>query len=136
MSTVNEKVNKTAEKGVDNRKVFAYRVGIRFIRSIAVAFWVTVIAFTLIRLAPGDPAQARLGSAAEPEAVEALRKQLGLNVNPLEQFLDFFQGLIKGDMGISLQFDREVTDIIFTALPVTLWLIGFSVLISIFVKLF
>ena len=135
MNTVNEKVNKTAEKGVDNRKVFAYRVGIRFIRSIAVAFWVTVIAFTLIRLAPGDPAQARLGAAAEPEAVEALRKQLGLDVNPLEQFFNFFRGLIKGDMGISLQFDREVTDIIFTALPVTLWLIGFSVLISIFVAI-
>jgi peptide/nickel transport system permease protein len=135
LSTVDEKVNKTADKGVDNRKVFAYRIGIRLVRSIAVAFWVTVIAFTLIRLAPGDPAQSRLGAAAEPEAVEALRKQLGLDVNPVQQFFNFFQNLIQGDMGTSLQFDRAVTDIIFTALPVTLWLIGFSVIISIFISI-
>lgn len=127
---------KKEDKAVDNRKVFAYRVFIRFIRSIAVAFWVTVIAFTLIRLAPGDPAQSRLGPSAEPEAVEALRKQLGLDVHPVEQFFNFFRNLIvNGDMGTSLQFDRSVTDLIFTALPVTLWLIGFSVIISIFIAI-
>lgn len=135
MSDVAAKVNKTEDKAVDNRKVFAYRVGVRLLRSIAVAFWVTVIAFTLIRLAPGDPAETRLGAAAEPEAVEALRKQLGLDQHPVLQFFNFFRGLIRGDMGTSLQFDREVTDIIFSALPVTLWLIAFSVVISVVIAI-
>ena len=130
------KINKQSspDKISNNRKIFAYRVGIRFVRSLIVAFWVTVIAFTLIRLAPGDPAQARLG-IAEPEAIAALQKQLGLDVHPVRQFLNFFQGLIRGDMGMSLQYDREVTDIIFTALPLTLWLIAFSVLLSIIIAL-
>lgn len=135
MSSATGKVEKAKEKGVDNRKLFAYRIGVRLVRSIAVAFWVTVIAFTLIRLAPGDPAQARLGAAAEPEAVEALRKQLGLDVHPVTQFFNFFRNLLQGDMGTSLQFDREVTDLIFSALPVTLWLIAFSVVISIIIAI-
>lgn len=135
MSSATGKVEKAKEKGVDNRKLFAYRIGVRLVRSIAVAFWVTVIAFTLIRLAPGDPAQARLGAAAEPEAVEALRKQLGLDVHPVTQFFNFFRNLLQGDMGTSLQFDREVTDLIFSALPVTLWLIAFSVIISIIIAI-
>jgi peptide/nickel transport system permease protein len=120
-------------KAVDNRKVFALRVAVRLVRSLVVAFWVTVIAFTLIRLAPGDPAQSRLGPSAEREAVDALRRQLGLDLHPIQQFINFFAGLVRGDMGLSLQFNREVTDIIFTALPVTLWLIGFSVVISVLV---
>lgn len=129
------KQDKTEQTAVDNRKVFAYKVGVRFIRSIAVAFWVTVIAFTLIRLVPGDPASNRLGVDADPAALEAMRKQLGLDVPPIQQFINFFQGLIQGDLGSSLQFDREVSDIVFSALPVTLWLIGLSVLISLIVAI-
>ena len=63
----------------------------RALRAAAVSFWVMVIAFSLIRLAPGDPVIARLGAEAEPAAVERLRRQLRLDVDPLTQFFDYFR---------------------------------------------
>jgi peptide/nickel transport system permease protein len=79
-----------------------------------------VISFSLIRLTPGDPASARLGAGAEIEAVEQLRAQLGLNVNPFRQFVTYINGLFHGDMGVSLVNDVDVFDTIQRTLPLTL----------------
>jgi len=111
------------QKVVDNRKVFAVEIGLRLIRAAAVAFWVTVIAFLMMRLAPGDPARNSLGIEATQQEVEILQKQLGLDRPLLEQFVNFFSGLLRGDFGTSLTYNREVSDIIFTALPTSLWLV-------------
>ena len=51
----------------------------RVIRSVVVAFWVMVIAFSLIRLSPGDPVRMALGADVTEEAVEEFRTQLGLD---------------------------------------------------------
>lgn len=118
--------NKAGQKAVDSRKVFAFEIGLRLIRAMVVSFWVTVIAFLMMRIAPGDPARARLGLEATEEEVAILREQLGLDRPLYEQFLEFFTGLLRGDFGTSLQFNREVSDIIFTALPTSLWLILLS----------
>lgn len=111
------------QKVVDNRKVFALEVGLRLIRAAAVAFWVTVIAFLLMRLAPGDPARNSLGIEATEQEVARLQEQLGLDRPLLEQFVNFFSGLLRGEFGTSLTFNREVSEIIFTALPTSLWLV-------------
>jgi peptide/nickel transport system permease protein len=105
---------------------FLSRVLGRLIRSIAVAFWVMVIAFTLMRLAPGDPALARLGPGAEPEAIALLQKQLRLDVNPLQQFWGYFVELLQGSLGDSLQTSTPVLALIGQTLPVTLYLILLS----------
>ena len=86
-----------------------------------------VISFSLVRLTPGDPASARLGAGAEIEAVEALREQLGLNVNPFRQFITYVNGLLHGDMGTSLVNDVDVFDTIQRTLPLTLTYILLSV---------
>ena len=99
----------------------------RFLRAISVSFWVMVISFSLVRLTPGDPASARLGAGAEIEAVEALREQLGLNVNPFRQFITYVNGLLHGDMGTSLVNDVDVFDTIQRTLPLTLTYILLSV---------
>ena len=57
----------------------------RSLRAAAVSFWVMVISFGLLRLAPGDPVLARLGAEAEPAAIERLRRQLRLDVDPVTQ---------------------------------------------------
>lgn len=121
---------KTEQKAVDNRKVFAFEIGLRLIRAMAVAFWVTVIAFLMMRIAPGDPARAALGLEATEEEVAILRQQLGLDRPLYEQFFDFFTGLLRGDFGTSLSFNREVSDIIFTALPTSLWLVGLTTIMT------
>ena len=99
-------------------------------RAAAVSLWVMVIAFGLIRLAPGDPVIARLGAEAEPAAVERLRRQLRLDVDPLTQFFEYFMALTRGDLGTSIENGRRVTDIIASAFPVTLWVIATSVVLG------
>ncbi len=98
----------------------------RLFRAISVAFWVMVLSFTLIRIAPGDPASAKLGAGAEPEAIEALRKQLHLGGNPVSQFYSYLNELLHGNLGDSLQTGVKVIDIINRTLPLTIYLIMLS----------
>ena len=99
----------------------------RVIRSVVVAFWVMVIAFSLIRLSPGDPVRMALGADVTEEAVEEFRTQLGLDKGVLTQFWDYFSGILRGDLGYSYFSGREVTEIVDTHLPVTLMIIGLSI---------
>lgn len=99
-------------------------------RAAGVALWVMVIAFGLIRLAPGDPVLARLGAEAPPAAVEQLRRELRLDVDPITQFGEYAWGLLHGRLGTSLETKRDVMDIILACLPVTLWVIGVTIALA------
>jgi peptide/nickel transport system permease protein len=102
----------------------------RVIRSVVVAFWVMVIAFSLIRLSPGDPVRMALGADVTEEAVEEFRTQLGLDKNFLTQFWDYLSGILRGDLGYSYFSGRDVTEIVGTHLPVTLMIIFLSILFA------
>jgi len=84
------------------------------------------ISFMIIRLSPGDPAIARLGAGADPAAIDALRKQLKLDVNPLQQLVSYIVDLLHGNLGTSLQFGSDVFETIRRTLPLTLTYIFFS----------
>jgi peptide/nickel transport system permease protein len=94
-----------------------------------------VIAFSLIRLSPGDPAAARLGAGAEPEAVEALREQLGLNKGALEQFINYMAGIFRGDLGVSLLNGVDVLETIQRTFPLTLIYITLSVFFAFIISI-
>ena len=94
-----------------------------------------VISFMLIRITPGDPASARLGAGAEPEAIEALRKQLKLDVSPIEQFFSYFNGLLRGDLGVSLVTGIDVLEVIKKTLPLTLTYIVLSVFFAFIISI-
>lgn len=102
----------------------------RVIRSVIVAFWVMVIAFSLIRLSPGDPVRMALGADVTEEAVEEFRTQLGLDKSFFTQFWDYFTGILQGDLGYSYFSGRDVTEIVGTHLPVTLMIIFLSILFA------
>lgn len=104
-------------------------------RAIVVAFWVMVVAFMLIRLSPGDPVTAALGGDAAPETVAALRKTLGLDVDPFTQFWNYFTGLFRGDLGSSMISGIPVTEMLGTNLPVTLWLIFTTVTMTLVISI-
>ena len=89
----------------------------------------------LIRITPGDPAATRLGAGAELEAIEALRKQLKLDVSPIEQFLSYASGLFRGDLGVSLVTDVEVLEVIRNTLPLTLTYIFLSVFFAFLISI-
>jgi peptide/nickel transport system permease protein len=118
-----------------NRNVFLRKVFGRFLRTISISFWVMVIAFSLIRLSPGDPAAARLGAGVEPEAVEALREQLGLNKGALEQFFNYMAGIFRGDLGVSLVNGVDVLETIQRTFPLTLIYITLSVFFAFIISI-
>ena len=63
----------------------------------------------MIHLIPGDPARTMLGVHATPEAVARLHKQWGLDQPLINQYLDFMNRLLHGDLGESLFYGLDVT---------------------------
>ena len=78
------------------------------------------LVFLLLRLAPGDPIDALLGSRAPEAARAALRVQLGLDQPLLHQYAAFLVQLLRGDLGVSLTNQEPVTAVIGQTLPASL----------------
>lgn len=87
-----------------------------------VLFGVSVLVFLMIRLIPGDAVDILLGANTDitPERVAALRERLGLDLPIHRQYLDWFAGVLQGDLGVSVWTGRPVTEEIVSRLPVTL----------------
>jgi len=81
---------------------------------------VLTITFVLIRIAPGDPAEVRLGDYASKAAVEALRSEMGLNRPIWIQYLDTLKGLLQGDFGRSMVNGRPISNDLIRSIPYTL----------------
>lgn len=81
----------------------------RIIATIPVMAFVALFVFSLLYIAPGDPAAVIAGDQASPADVEKIRQGLGLDRPFLVRFGEWFFRILQGDLGIS----------IFTALPVT-----------------
>jgi peptide/nickel transport system permease protein len=79
-----------------------------------------LIIFLMLDLLPGDPARFMLGIDATPEAVEALRLQVGLGASGLERFLRFLGGIFIGDFGLSASQGQPAGLLIAGRLGVTL----------------
>ena len=87
---------------------------------IPTAFVVLVILFLMLRVVPGDPAMAALGSEASEQAVQALRAELGLDQPLYVQFFQYVGGILRGDLGRSLVTRTSISNEIATALPYTM----------------
>lgn len=105
------------------------------LRALLVAFGITVLAFTLIRFIPGDPALIALGDQATPEALQQYRAILGVDGSLVEQFTRYIGGLLRGDLGRSLLTRQPVIDMVGRRLPVTFWLIGVTITMALLMAL-
>lgn len=117
----------------------------RLLQAIPTFLGVTIISFLLVITSPGDPISLMTFSPnQDPEAVESIRRSLGLDRPPLEQYAywlvgnDFVeldldgdgikesngqrQGLLRGDLGQSIRQRRPVLDMIVERIPATLQL--------------
>ena len=98
-----------------------------------VMIWIiSSLVFILLRIAPGDPVDAILGTRANEFARESLRIKLGLDKPLLNQYGEYLNQLIHGDLGISLNTQEPVKVIISKALPASLELAIFSIFIASF----
>jgi len=87
---------------------------------VATLFVVSLLVFVVIRVLPGDPAQVIMGTEGNPEATARLRTSLGLDRPLVVQYVDWLAHAVRGDLGVSIQYDVPVARLIMSRLPVTL----------------
>jgi oligopeptide transport system permease protein len=101
-------------------------LGERLLSAIPTLFFVILLAFLMMRLAPGGPFD--MERQLPPEIEANLRAAYGLDKPLPEQFLDYIGGVVRGDFGPSFKYkDFSVTELIADGLPVSAQL-GFQAL--------
>ena len=108
----------------------------KILQTLMVLLIVSVVSFTLLKLAPGDPIQIMLGNEYSPETYAALVKQLGLDRPLVEQYVRWLGDFVTGDWGVSYVGKAPIFQYAFIeALPVTLTLaasaLGLAILIGV-----
>ena len=94
----------------------------RFLVTLPALWLILTLVFLLIHIVPGDPVQQMLGESARAEDVQQLRHALGLDLPLHVQYGRYLRGLVSGDWGASLRFQRPVLRIILERYPATLQL--------------
>ena len=107
----------------------------RLIAMLPVLVLVSLIVFTIIHLTPGDPALIMLGEEATPQALAALRHELGLDQPLPIQYLVWLSHVLRGDLGRSIRTNQPVIEAIMQRLPVTLELTILALIISMVVAI-
>ena len=104
-------------------------------------FMVSAIAFLAFEIIPGDVVASILGTEATPEREAQLREELGLNNPPLVRYVNWATGVLKGDLGVSYRYSKNmnemmpVAELIGDKLPVTLWLAALALVLIIVVSI-
>lgn len=94
-------------------------------------FVVSIIAFALLKLTPGDPARLALGPAATNEvALQAMRERLGLDDPVVVQYVKYIENVVQADWGRSFRTQEPILEDIGRRLPATLELITLATIIS------
>jgi ABC-type dipeptide/oligopeptide/nickel transport system permease component len=109
---------------------------IRPFQMIPVLFGVSIISFFLIKSIPGDPVRIMLGSRASAEVIEAVRAQYGLDEPFFIQYFYFLYNFIQGDLGKSIIFKIPVIELVFQRIEPTIFLLIYSLMLSIIIALF
>ncbi len=95
----------------------------RALLSLLILFLAVSLLFAMIHMMPGDPASGILGPKASPELKAELTQRMGLDKPLLVQLGSFYADLARGDLGLDVFSDREVSDIVFEQLPYTIVLV-------------
>ncbi|MCI5913866.1 MAG: ABC transporter permease [Christensenella sp.] len=85
----------------------------RLLTSILVIIGVTIVIFSLVHMAPGDPVQMMAGLDAKEEDIEALRAKMGMDKPLIVQYFNYVKGLLHLDLGKSIITNKNISDEIF-----------------------
>jgi ABC-type dipeptide/oligopeptide/nickel transport system permease component len=94
--------------------------------------WLVVsVVFLLIHLVPGDPIQQMLGEGAASADIAAARHAYGLDVPIGTQYVNYWKGVLHGDLGTSLRLNQSVGKVIAQAYPATITLTICALIVAI-----
>lgn len=105
-------------------------IGRRLLVLLPMAFLVSLVAWGLILLVPGDPALAIAGESATPEQIAAIRADLGLDDPVPVRYARWLGGALQGDLGTSLYTSYPVAQSLADRLPITLSLVGLAFVLA------
>lgn len=105
----------------------------RLVALLATLGFVSVLVFVAIRVLPGDPVLVMAGPEANPEVVARLRTAMGLDRPLPVQYAEWIGGVVRGDLGVSLQYDVPVARLVASRLPVTLPLTAMAATLAVLV---
>ena len=119
---------RTGGRHRDLRRFLLGRLGTGLVLLIGI----TLVAFVVTHLVPGDPAAANLGQRAigDPAAVAAFRHQYGLDRPVPVQYVVYLKNLLHGNLGISEQSHRPVRTDLAEYVPATIELALFAIVLS------
>jgi peptide/nickel transport system permease protein len=109
----------------------------RLAQAVVTLFVVSLVVFTIMRITPGDPAQAMLGNTpnAGPEVLQAVRHEMGLDKPAHVQYLHWLGDLLRGDFGHSYISQASVGDLLARRLPASFELALASMLIALLISI-
>lgn len=110
-------------------------IGGRLLTTIPTLIGVVIISFLLTRVLPGDTAAYFAGPAATPQAIEEVKKKLGLDRPLPEQFVRYVSELARGDLGQSLTTGQPVTKDIASRLPASAELTLVGLILSLLIAI-
>lgn len=110
-------------------------IAIRLLYTVPVLWLVVSVVFLLIHLVPGDPIQQMLGENASAADVQATRHAFGLDVPLGQQYVNYWKGVLHGDLGRSLRLDQPVSRLVALRYPETLRLTLASMIVALLISI-
>src|SRR5262249_7024158 len=100
------------------------------------AVWLVVsLVFLLIHLIPGDPIVQMLGEGAPATDIEATRHAYGLDLPLGTQYINYWKGVLHGDLGQSIRFNQHVSSLVAQRYPYTLTLTASALLVALLISI-
>ena len=107
----------------------------RLFLTVFIIFGVTIIAFVLVRLTPGDPARQMLPPTATEEQILTMRQRMGLDKPYIVQYGIYVGNLLKGDLGYSFRYKMKVSELMFPRLWKTAQITILGVILALLVSI-
>jgi peptide/nickel transport system permease protein len=107
----------------------------RVLSAVPIIFCVSLVTFFLLDNLPGSAARQLLGLDASQEQVEALERDLGLDVPVAKRYIHWISGAFVGDLGRSLASGQEVSALLQERVPVTMQLVLLTLVLSLLIAL-
>jgi ABC-type dipeptide/oligopeptide/nickel transport system permease component len=103
----------------------------RILYTLPVIWLVVSLVFLLIHLVPGDPIQQMLGEGAPAADLQAARHAYGLDLPLGQQYLNYWKGVVRGNLGVSFRYNQSVSKLLRQRYPYTLQLTVAALLVAI-----
>src|SRR6201987_1329955 len=107
----------------------------RLLYTLPVIWLVVSLVFLLVHLVPGDPIAQMLGEGAPAADLEAARHAYGLGLPLGQQYVNYWKGVLHGNLGTSFRYNQSVTQLLSQRYPSTLQLTVAALVVAILLSI-